>query len=290
MARGSYVEPETALSTYRYLRIGLVAAVAVLTASVVLTRWTTGHEQDSVSAYYYTESHNIFVAALCAAGFGLIAYKGEAVTEDVLLNFAGFMAFVVALVPTARPSCPATESCGLWLPADVDNAVPIPNNLRALMIAVAVGYVLFVVVDAVHKHRGAPFYLGGARWWELGLRALGGAFVAFGVAVLFTHPKTFVDNAHGWAAVAMFVAMTGVVGHYAFWADVRRYRAVYALTAALMLVGVVWAVVSMATKGPVFWAEVLLIGSFAAFWITQTVDLWTDENKYSDDAAAMESS
>jgi hypothetical protein len=110
MARGSYIEPETALSTYRYLRIGLVAAVAVLTASVVLTRLGTGYEQDSVSAYYYTESHNIFVAALCAAGFGLIAYKGEAVTEDVLLNFAGFMAFVVALVPTARPSCPAPTS------------------------------------------------------------------------------------------------------------------------------------------------------------------------------------
>ena len=41
-----------------------------------------------------------FVFSLAALGACLIAYKGNDAVEDVLLNFAGFMAFVVALVPT----------------------------------------------------------------------------------------------------------------------------------------------------------------------------------------------
>ena len=55
-----------------------------------------------------------------------------------------------------------------------------------------------------------------------------------------------------------------------------------------MVIGVVWAVVCLFTKGAVFWPEVLLIASFATFWITQTFDLWPQEHKYADEADAME--
>ncbi len=286
--RRRYIEPETTLSTYRYLRISLVSAVAALIASVVITRLATGVPQDSVSAYYYTVSHSIFVASLGATGLGLIVYKGEAITEDMLLNFAGFMAFVVALVPTERPACqdPDPQACGLWLPSSADTDVPIPNNIFALLIAVAVGYAFFVVVDAV---QGNPRATRPRRArLEVAVRVLGGAVVVFGVVVLIVSPQTFADTAHGYAAIAMFVAMTGVVCHYALWAETGKYTAIYTATAVLMVIGVVWAVVCLFTKGAVFWPEVLLIASFATFWITQTFDLWPQEHKYADEADAME--
>ena len=220
---------------------------------------TTGVPQDSVSAYYYTVSHGIFVASLGATGLGLIVYKGEAITEDMLLNFAGFMAFVVALVPTARPDCrdPEPTACGLWLPRNTDTDAPIPNNVYALLIAVAAGYALFVIVDAVQGNSRAT--RARRTKLEVAVRILGGLVVAFGVVVLIVSPQTFADKAHGCAAIAMFVAMTGVVCHYALWAETDKYTAIYTATAVLMVIGVGWAVVCLFTEGAVFWPEVLLI-------------------------------
>ena len=89
--------------TYRYLRGAMIALLLMLLLSVGYQWWwETDHScwLGSISAYYYTPARSVFVGSLCALGASLIAYKGHSPEEDVLLNFSGFMAFVVAMVPT----------------------------------------------------------------------------------------------------------------------------------------------------------------------------------------------
>ena len=74
------------LATYRYVRLCLIAVVAGLLASVTLTGAPQGCWQTSISAFYFTATHAVFIGALCAAGLGMIAYKGVTSPEDILLN------------------------------------------------------------------------------------------------------------------------------------------------------------------------------------------------------------
>ncbi len=92
--------------TYRYLRAAIVLLLFMMLFSIGFewfSQWQgTGQScfLRSISAYYYTPVRTVFVGSLCAIGVVLIAYKGHSPEEDVLLNFSGFMAFVVAMVPT----------------------------------------------------------------------------------------------------------------------------------------------------------------------------------------------
>src|SRR6476620_1914397 len=89
--------------TYRYLRGAMIALLLMLLLSVGYQWWwETDHScwLGSISAYYYAPARTVFVGSLCALGASLIAYKGHSPKGDVLLNFSGFMAFVVAMVPT----------------------------------------------------------------------------------------------------------------------------------------------------------------------------------------------
>ena len=96
-------------STYRYLRWVMVAALVALFLSVLIQSLMAGCWLGSVSAYYYTPARTVFVGALIVFGSALIAYKGRAPEEDVALNFAGYMAIVVAMVPTTEDDlCPAS--------------------------------------------------------------------------------------------------------------------------------------------------------------------------------------
>ena len=83
-----------------------------------------------------------FVLALAGLGACLIAYKGNDAVEDVLLNFAGFMAFLVALVPTTVDgSCPTKY---VNVVADANTADAVRNNVLTLLIvsAAALGAVV----------------------------------------------------------------------------------------------------------------------------------------------------
>jgi hypothetical protein len=59
-----------------------------------------GQLQPSLSHYYYSFSHIIFVGTLCALSTFLITYKGVYRLENWLANIAGFCAAGVALFPT----------------------------------------------------------------------------------------------------------------------------------------------------------------------------------------------
>jgi len=264
-----------ALETYRYLRGGMAVMIVLLGTAVLVERSRATCWQTSLSAYYFTSAHAVFIAALCGLGAMLIVYKGANDTEDVLLNLAGILAFVVAMVPTSRPLL----LCGT---ADLNagGQFAIPNTwavVVALVVSRAASWWMYHRTDT--QPRRSP--LGTVALWVQ--RAL----LAAGLVALTLAPGWFRANAHGVAAVAMFaaiiltVAITAVMaGHQ----DVdqcphrRRYQRAYAAIAAVMVLTLAAAVgLHQFLDGfnhAVIVVEAALVAEFAVYWIVQTVELW----------------
>lgn len=295
------VRPLDALKTYRYLRIGMIGAVLLLATSIVIESFdaenaVTGAKwclQNSISAYYYTPVRAIFVGCMFLVGLSLIAYKGHDVGEDFLLNVAGMLAPVVAVVPTtAVGHCysinpkpqpltkdPLTGEVSLanWVLKIVD------NNIDALFfvgfIAVILGFIIWQLNlrnprrrDEIHPHTR-----------EL----LVGTFVVLVAALslkLFRR-DFFLANAHGWSANLLFVFLW-----FAILANVRLHWKEegrpwvkqYLVVAALMVVGIPVSLLFGAHK--IFVLEAWEIMAFATYWILQTVENWDEEVIVCDEA------
>ncbi|BBZ26265.1 hypothetical protein MMAD_05600 [Mycolicibacterium madagascariense] len=253
--------------TYRYLRGGMPVMIVALAAGVLIERLHARCWQTSISAYYFTSAHGVFIAALCVIGALLIVYKGSNDTEDVLLNLAGILAFVVAMVPTTRP----VLLCG-----STDLAVDDPAALRnvwAIVIALGVSRAASWIM---YRRTGT-----GRRRSSLGVAAtwLQRALFAVGIAALVLTPQWFRTHAHGIAAIAMFAAIILTVGITAFVAsDRRRYQLIYqGISVAMVLTLVAVVCLHELLDGfnhAVIVVETALIAEFAAYWIVQTVELW----------------
>lgn len=100
------------VETYFVLRV--VIAVGALLLPVGLLLWGSVDPsvsmQDSISAFYYTPARGLFVGVVVAIGVALMAYRGYTRGENLLLNGAGALAIVVALVPTVDPALPAQNA------------------------------------------------------------------------------------------------------------------------------------------------------------------------------------
>ena len=142
-----------AVKSYRYLRIALIVILLALICSVVLERINASCWEQSISAYYYTPVHSIFVGALVALGVCLIAIRGNTTAEDVLLNVAGVLAPIVAFVPTSRPQ----DTCTKNLFTGGDTLPYINNNLVALALALVAAVVIgAVTILRADKERRKP--------------------------------------------------------------------------------------------------------------------------------------
>lgn len=273
-----------ALKTYRFLRIGMVGAVLLLAASILVERSKVDCWQTSISAYYYTPVRAIFVGGLFAVGLALIVIKGHTAREDACLNVAGMFAPLVAVAPT-------TDVGRCWstpprpLPLEVDGSLApwvvtnVENNVSALLVAGIAGLVVGYGVAAVAK-RGVFAPLTDV---PVGTVAslVGAMALLVGVAAAQRWWVDFDTRVHGLAAVLMFVALIGAVVSRAF--DHRdgrhpRYLAVYSVLAS----GMVAAAVVAAWRRPfgehtVFGIEAIEIGFFACFWLVQTVEGWDDQ-------------
>jgi hypothetical protein len=113
------------------------------------------------------------------------------------------------------------------------------------------------------------------------------AIVVAGGLLLFW--DWFMDRAHVFAAVALFLGITMVAVYHACYARAaaRHHRArFYATIALLMLVTVALAIVFLAAhvRFAVFAVEVILIVLFGVFWAVQTWDVWEVEDKYPEEA------
>lgn len=259
-----------AVKTYRYLRLSIVVVVLSLLASVLIERVRAGCWQGSISAYYYTPAHAIFVGTLVALGVSLVAIKGSTDVEDVLLNVAGVLAPIVAFVPTAPPS----DRCAITPFGTPETAETfIDNNVTALAVGGAVAIVAAFVAARIQGKAtlrrvdrpamiglavAAVLLVGGLIWWS-------------------SFRASFLQHAHGSAAVAMFT-LVGAVMVLNARSAAQGYRQCYAVTAGLMVLGVAFALLGKVVDGDwrhqILWLELLEIVPFGIYWAAQTLEHW----------------
>ncbi|HET7312681.1 MAG TPA: hypothetical protein VFJ17_15295 [Mycobacteriales bacterium] len=256
-----------------------MVALVVGLAAAVLFEWSADRHacfQASISAYYYTPVRPYFVSALVAIGVCLVCLRGNTDPEDVLLNVAGVAAAVVGLVPTTHigscMSVPVGEHDGV---RDVI-AGNVANNMFALLVAAAVGLLVFAVVV-------------GWRAWGRDVAPERTTVVAFASAVIvegaaalvfYTARSFFLMHAHTAAALTMFGCIFVVVSlnAAAHWNGRPWLRNTYVAIAsgmalAMLVVGVVALVTTWQHATLVI--EGVFITLFATFWSVQTHELWS---------------
>ena len=291
------------LATYRTLRVAMIPLLLTL---VVAPTLETFRGQTcvlgSVSAYFHTPARGAFVCALAGLGALLIAYKGNDDVEDVLLDFAGFMAFLVALVPTAvDPIC--ADKYGLVV-ADAGSASGVRNNVATLALVVVVGLVLSRIIPRVvaaatdRSARAALAESSPTRPDDVGrpsrtARILG--FVTSSVVIgelglcgLFPH--FFTDHGHTISAVTMVLGVLGVMIANARGLagasegtdkpSARHWVNGYSVTAAATLGLIALAVAGLRSSDHLaLVVELIVITGFAAFWLRQTRELWNFQTR-----------
>lgn len=280
--------------TYVALRWAILVVVALLLLAVVYTGSSTGAWQTSISAYYYTAARPVFVASLCAIGACLVLYHADN-PENLLLDFAGFLAFVVAFVPTTidfRRPPPGT----LNVPTARDVTSTVQASVLALLfaglIAVIVGWTLWRREVDVGPDESTPTHT---------RAALAACLVALslGLAIYFFASTLIENHAHWVAAVSMFVLLFFDVLVNARQVDRRNLSAglwnfvlwsmrtlftrngqqgapfrLYVTVARLMPASaVVFGLLGLAGFGHwIFWVEGVLILLFGIFWQRQTAE------------------
>lgn len=272
-------DPATAaVKTYDYVRIALAALVLLLFTSIAI-EWTRAGcgLQPSISSYYYTPVHSVFIGVLVTMGVCLIALQGNTDGEDVLLNLAGMLAPGVAFIPTQ-----VVGSCSSAPLLEPDIEAFVNNSMPALFIT---GFVVAVVAVLIARREAGPRGLSpqNRRGITLSVAVLGGGIVWF-----LVDRDSFIARGHEAAAIPMFLAIIAViwlnardlkngVEHGAMPESSSRYVPIYRTIAVVMLVALALTVgISLVTGSTslVFWVEVVLITLFAVFWLTQTVELW----------------
>jgi hypothetical protein len=257
-----------AVKTWRYLRVAMVALVVGLYVSIFFEWLEVGGDclQPSISAYYYTPVHGIFVGVLVSVGVCLFCLKGSTDAEDILLNLAGMFAPVVALVPT-----PDVDRCASVLGNAQDPDANVLNNLTALLAVGLLG--LLVLAYLATKNRPTPPE-------RVGYAVAALVWIAT-TAIFVADRGLVVDGGHFTAAILMFLCIVAVVCINAREykdekPDERSLRNRYAAIAGAM-VGSSLAIGFAGWLGWSHWLiaiETVLIVLFAVFWLIQTIDLW----------------
>ena len=268
------MEDNSARQTYLALRFAMLLLTAMLAVSIVLQVVVADSfcVLESISAYYHTAARNVFVGALCAIGVCLIVYRGNLDEENVALDYSGFMAFVVAFVPTEYDR--ACTAAGVPSPTDPGLADAAANNVLAVLVIALVAALAAWRVPWLRPKEGAPLSRFATSAVTVTLVLLVAGFLIF-----FLQRDLFVRKGHATAAVLLFAGIIVVVGINA--RDFAAKRGVslwwnrYTVMAVAMTVSVVGSVVLYLFGVPyaVLVVEALLIGEFAVFWGMQTAEL-----------------
>jgi hypothetical protein len=279
------VQDQDALQTYRYLRIGLVGAVVLLTASILIESGDADCWQTSISAYYFTPVRAILVGTLILVGFALIVIKGRNTRIDIALNFAGMFAPVVAVVPTTSVGTCHSVDPQLADPRNADGTLTaqvianIDNNVWSLLIIAFIGVVAAFAVAMISNDGKLGATPKGARALAIGLVLT----LAFLIVVLlaFRLWDDFYEQAHGIAAVGLFVFLAFAVLFNAM--KVRQlgrmnFFYIYLVILVLMIAagGVLYPLDWDYNTLVLEYTEIVLFG---VFWGVQTVELWNETAK-----------
>jgi hypothetical protein len=270
MSNAGDLEP-FAVKSYRYLRLSIVVVVLSLMVSVLIERSGVSCWQESISAYYYTPVQAVFVGALVAIGVSLIAIKGSTDREDVLLNLAGVLAPIVAFVPTSRPK----GACSSIKVIVSDTEPYIDNNVLAFAPGGAGAMVVAFLIARVMRK---PMMRDIDPRTRFGLAA-GVVILVVGLGWYFGFRESFLDRAHGGAAIAMFLVVGVVI---ALNAVARKAHGkswlLYAVIAAAMALSVVGVsagkLVDHDWRHQILWLEILELSAFAVYWVAQTFEHW----------------
>ena len=278
---------EAIRKTYRYLRVSIVGMVALLAVAVAIEiGWGEG-QLGSISAYYYTPVRSIFVGALMAIGLSLIAIRGRDGAEDTLLNVAGMLAPVVALVPTPLSRTGADGNPEPYIPEEYLSSID--NNIAAILVmgVVGLGFATWTARRNPPESRLVAV---------LGVVAATAAFLAFAAWFLFAR-DAFDVGAHYAAAVPLFGCVSAVAWINARAAGAKvgeqpafeilpaeRRATLYRVIAYSMIVTVAVAavlfVLELAEVTPIpdwlFYVEMVLLALFVTFWLLQTAEYWED--------------
>lgn len=281
----------TGRDTYRYLRGGMVVIIVMLFAAILIDSVPTDCWQASISAYYYTAARDVFVATLCCLGVMLIVYKGSNDTEDVLLNLAGTLAFIVAFVPVPLPD---VAGCQQILPTAAQRSQSITVSMGAVLVGLAVAWAITALAYVVDKESRSDISGWGNILRVTAVIILGGFVVAY-----LWFPEQFAAGAHWIAAVLSFVIIGAVVFINAYLVNKQdmqdpatrtRFRRRYRVIGWMMVGSVVGALVLAVLGGtahvedeawniPVFALETALLLEFALFWAYQTFELWNHADR-----------
>ncbi|MBO9577168.1 MAG: hypothetical protein J7480_00180 [Microbacteriaceae bacterium] len=261
--------------TYRYLRIAIAATVVALVAGVAIESTRIGL-LNSISAYYYTDARNIFVASLIACSLGMLVLS-EPGPQRTLRAIGALFAPLVALIPTTTSSgsvpglefvCPG--GARLCVPEPFETEVTV--GIGTYLIVAAAGWVTALVL---RLRRPAADRTSGA---TLVVAAL--VIAAVAAVDLLAH-DWLVFWGHGLAALAFFgvFAALAVVNAVQRTPPVARAARIVYVLVALGMVGAVVAVLVIgivsAETGesiPILGAELTELGLFFTFWVLQTVD------------------
>ena len=245
-----------------------------MTLGVSLVQQILKHHctQGSVSAFYYTPVHSVFIAALALIGVALIAIRGATPLREALLNMAGFLAPVVAFIPTQRPGAADAARC------PIDGAIGkipdsfIDNNLISFTIGGTIALGVVVALVAFHTSKTAVTST---------LVHKGTVVPAVGAAATLAllwlwrwqWPHGFRVHAHSYSAIAMFALVGAFIVSVAHGTS-GHFKILFYGCAGLMALGIVIGIALAGDHYTVLVVEVVETVAFLVFWIAQSVRLW----------------
>jgi hypothetical protein len=243
-----------------------------VTLGVSLVEQTIKHHcvQGSISAFYYTPVHSVFIAALALVGVALIAIRGSEWKREALLNTAGFLAPVVAFIPTRRPGpvlrCPIDDTIQ-GIPASF-----LDNNLTAFIIGGLLALAVVLGLVRLHRKHLPP----GLVSKETTYPAIAAGLMLIGLVIWRLNWRdNFETHAHSYSAILMFV-LAGIFVFLTGLAATGTWRIIYFSCTALMILGFIVGVITTITGSyyTVLIIEIIEATAFLLFWTAQSVELW----------------
>jgi len=178
--------------SFLFLRV-LVGSLGIALAPLVVLIERYGYggslfPRDSVSIYYYTGMHDVFVASLAAMGIFFIAYKiAEWNLDATASTLAGFSAILISQFPTGPPAAGAPAG----YPTPLQNAIGV-NAAQYVHFSASAVFLggLTVISFSFARREGRRLERKGQRVsnqkWKLLHYTCSGAMVLALVWILFT--------------------------------------------------------------------------------------------------------
>lgn len=94
--------------------LGLLFPLILVLGSFIFGR--CHNIQQSISNYYHTNMHDVFVGYVCTLSIFLFSYKGYDLTDRIVSALAGIFGLIVALFPTSLKLNPDNSplDCNIW--------------------------------------------------------------------------------------------------------------------------------------------------------------------------------